>query len=73
MSLTINRLITIFFNNKEEKDYEIELNFILDSLKDIMKEYNKEHIKQKDNVNFSCIYLLLNNIINNKGDFKLLF
>ena len=66
--LTINRLITIFFNNKEEKDYEIELNFILDSLKDMMKEYNKEIIKQKDKVNFSCIYLLLNNIINNKEE-----
>jgi len=68
ISLTINRLITIFFNNKEEKDYGIELNFILDSLKDILKEYNKIQIKQKDKVNFSCIYLLLNNIINNKEE-----
>ena len=68
MSLTINRLITIFFNNKEENDYEIELNFILDSIKDIMEEYNKKHIKQKDKVNFSCIYDLLNNIINNKEE-----
>ena len=64
ISLTINRLITIFFNNKEEKDYKIELNFILDSIKDIMKE----HFKQKDKVNFSCIYDLLNNIINNKEE-----
>ena len=68
ISLTINRLITIFFNNKEKKDYVIELNFILDSIKDIMKEYNKKHIKQKDKVNFSCIYDLLNNIINNKEE-----
>ena len=33
-----------------------------------MEEYNKKHIKQKDKVNFSCIYDLLNNIINNKEE-----
>ena len=68
ISLAINKLIIIFFKNKKEKQYEKELNFILETLYDILKEYSKEHIKQKDKTNFSCIYLLLTNIINYKEE-----
>ena len=68
ISLIINKLITIFSNKQEEKKYEIELNLILKALNDILKEYNKDHIKKKNQKNFSCIYLLLTNIINYKEE-----
>jgi len=68
ISLIINKLITIFSNKKKEKKYEIELNLILKALNDILKEYNKDHIKKKNQKNFSCIYLLLTNIINYKEE-----